>query len=167
MGKLKKAVLIGVIAVGIGGVGAGIVGLRAYDEATRIDRSHPDVVIGEFVDAYLHKRDDAAASLYTCGRRADLHEFSKLRDRIKSEEVEKGTTIQVVLGRSQTSQGGSHVATELQLRVGNGSLVVNRLQYWDFVMVEEDGWRVCGAEQLPDPSPTPSNAPTATPPTAG
>jgi hypothetical protein len=159
MGKLKRIVLIVAVAVGVGAVGAAGVALRAYDQATKIDRTHPESVVGEYVDAFLVQRDATRTGLYICDN-PDLEDMDRLRVQLIHEEQDRGTLTLVALGVSHVMDDGRHVDTELLLSQGAGTDVRTRAQMWRFTLTDEDGWRVCGAEQIPTPSPS------ATPPTA-
>jgi len=159
MGKLKRIVLIVAVAVGVGAVGAAGVALRAYDQATKIDRTHPESVVGEYVDAFLVQRDAIRTGLYVCDN-AELEEMAALREQLIQEEKSSAAQTHVELGPSQTSDGGRQVVREVVLSQGQGVEVRTRIQTWRFTLADEDGWRVCGAEQIPTPSPS------ATPPTA-
>lgn len=167
MGKLKRVVLVVVATAGIGAASASVIALRAYDEATKIDRTTPSVVVREYVEAYLVRRDDQRAGLFVCGSPLRLDDITTLRSQLLGEERAGGVTTQVVPARLTESNGGRLVTAELKINQGGGLHTDRRTQYWQFTMVDEDGWRVCGAEQLPDPSPSPSATPSATPPTAG
>jgi hypothetical protein len=159
MGKLKRTVLIVAAVAAVGGMSAGAVALRAYHEATKIDRSHPESVVGEYVDAFLVQRDDRRTDLFTCSS-PDLAAMASLRMQLIQEEQDRGVRTQIVLGVSQMMDEGRQVTTQLQLSQGTGVDVRTRVQSWRFTLADEDGWRVCGAEQIPAPSPS------ATPPTA-
>lgn len=164
--KLKKVVLVVMAAVGIGAASAGVVALRAYHEATKIDRTTPSVVVREYVEAYLVARDDQRAELFICRNPEGFDDISAARSQLLAEEKSGGVTTQVVPARLTESDGGRLVTAELKINQGSGLHTDRRTQYWRFTMVDEDGWRVCGAERIPDPSPSPTPSAT-TPPTAG
>lgn len=166
MGKLKTVLVVGVAAALVGGVGVGLFAFRAYDRATKINREQPESVIGEYVNAYLVQRDDVRSALFVC-EAPQLAAISTLRSDLVREEQGLKFKTQVVLGVSSVSDQGHQVTTSLHISQGTGVEVRTRVQYWRFTMTDEDGWRVCGAEQLPEPSPSPSATPSATPPTAG
>jgi len=160
MGKLKRIVLIVAVAVGVGAVGAAGVALRAYDNATKIDRSHPEAVLVEYVNAELVARDAPRTELYTCSGPTRLDDLRALREQLGREEEAGGFTTQVTLGAADIRDGGRTIITDISLSQGGGLEVRTRVQTWRFSLVDQDGWRVCGAEQIPTPSPS------ATPPTA-
>jgi hypothetical protein len=148
------ALIAGAVAV----VGGGAL-ILSYDAATKVDRSVPKVVVREYIDAALVQRSIEREQLYTCATPA-LGAIEDLRAQLDTEEV-SGVRTQVVLVSALESGDGSTVDARIQLNQGSGIHVDRRTQHWRFGLRNEDGWRVCAAEQLPDPSPTP------TPPTAG
>ena len=160
MGKLKRVVLIVAAVVGIGAVGAGAVALRTYDQATKIDRTHPEAVLVEYVNAELVVRDEARTELFTCADSHKLAELRALQEQLRQEEGVGGFTTQVTLGTADIRDGGRTIVSDISLSQGSGVEVRTRVQTWRFTLVDEDGWRVCGAEQISTPSPS------ATPPTA-
>lgn len=82
-----------------------------------------------------------------------------LRD-IVAAEKSLGVSTFVSVTAAEEQDGGRLILAEVQVKREAGSRIRSELQYWRFTMVNEDGWRVCGAERLPDPSPS------VTPPTA-
>ena len=53
-----------------------------YNRATTPDRSAPDVVVDNYLRAFLVDRNDARADLFTCEGEADLAGVRGLRDEI-------------------------------------------------------------------------------------
>ncbi|MCP2326268.1 hypothetical protein HDA40_004775 [Hamadaea flava] len=166
-GRLKRGILVAGGVLVVGALILGVLTLRAYHEATKIDRSVPKIVVRNYIDAFLVRRDDQRVALFTCSDGSALESIISLREQLVREETAGDVTTRVVLTRSTELDGGRRVDVELQLNQGSGLQTDRRTQHWLFRMVDEDGWRVCGAEQLPDPSPSPSASPSATPPTAG
>jgi len=163
MAILRRSLIVSggaiLFAAGIGG----IVAFRTYDEATKIDRSVKTVVVREYLELLLARRDAARAALYACPDESGLTQIIALRDSIEHEERSNGVTTQVVPARLVESSSNS-VIVDLKLNQGSGLRTDRRSQTWKFILVDQDGWRVCSAERLPDPSPTPS---ASTQPTAG
>lgn len=140
---------------------AGLLVIRSYDKATRIDRSVAKVVVRQYVNAALVDRDEKRSALYLCDNRRELAAVANLRKDLEDREIRYGYATKIEISRSVESHGGSVVDIEMQLNQGAGTDVRTRIVDFRFYLVERDGWRVCSAEQLPDPTPT------ATPPTAG
>jgi len=160
MGKLKRIVLIVAVAVGVGAVGAAGVALRAYDKATKIDRTRQDIVISEYAHAVLTEHDDVRAALFTCAAPGSLDAFRQLGKAVEAADHESGHLTQVTLRSTRVTVDGTAAEVLLELNQGSGIEVRTTVQTWRFTLVDEDGWRVCGAEQIPTPSPS------TTPPTA-
>jgi len=133
-----------VAAAGIG-ITAGGLGILAYDRATRIDRSAPDVAVDNYLRALLVDRDDTQSKLYACEGNARLGEIEAYRADIDQREDRYATQISVSWG-GLTVTGDRRSATvlvEIRRTVAGG--VESDVQRWQFEVLEQDGWRVCGA----------------------
>ena len=163
---VRKVLLYGVLAVGVLGLGAVGVAFKAYEAEHAPDRSHPELVVEQFVRADLNRRDSAEASLFACSGDRGSNTLADLRAQIESDEKANGVSTQVTVRYTESRDDGKQVIADLQLAQTAGGLVTREVQRWTFNMTKEDGWRVCGAERLPEPVPTPSATDTtATPPT--
>ena len=141
------AVLAGMAALlCVGGLGIGFV---LYDEATAPDRSAPDVAVDNYLRALLIERSDAAASSYACANRSELSSIESLRADIVAREQQHAISIRVSWGSLavRETDGRTLVTTEIQRAVSDGS--ERDVQAWEFEVVDDDGWRVCRAEQVP------------------
>jgi hypothetical protein len=124
--------------------GAGVF-VTLYDNATKIKRSAPDAVVDSFLRAYLVDRDDKEASLYECKSGGDLQKIAAFRSDIQSREKQYSASI----GASWTSlqiandAGKTTVSTDIIRSVNNGA--ERTFDRWQFQVVDQDGWRVCGA----------------------
>jgi hypothetical protein len=140
------AVLGGVVALlCIGGLAAAYL---VYDEATGPDRSAPDVVVDNYLRAYLVDRDDARAGEYVCREGPDLAQLRALRDDIQAREQRYSVRIVVSWSSLQVEPAGEGrtVTAEVRRTIADGS---ERAQdRWRFEVVERDGWRVCAARRL-------------------
>jgi hypothetical protein len=163
IGKVKGALLIFVAAAAVALATGSIVALRAYHEATRIDRSVPKAVVVAYVEAQFVQNDEPRAALYECQHPEGLASILSLRDALRDERARTGEPVSVVVGGMKEDNNGAVVTASIEINRGSGMKVRTDTHDWRFELVDEDGWRVCGAEQLPDSNPTPS----ATPPTAG
>ena len=141
--------IAGVVALlCLGGVG---VVVSLYDDATKIDRSEPDVVTDSFLIAYLVNRDDKAAQLFTC-KNPDLAGISALRDQLVAREKQFNVKVSVSWGaltRQTVSTGQEDVSTQLTISgSANGQMSSSRNEDWLFRVVDEgSSWRVCGASK--------------------
>src|SRR5689334_11234855 len=100
-GRLRRVLLIGLLVAGVGAVGALGTGFVLYDKATQVDRTYPRVVVDEYVDALLVRRDASRASLFTCDSPTDLTPLTELLVWIKEREEKFDVSIQVLIVTSQ------------------------------------------------------------------
>lgn len=131
----------------LGGLTAGYL---LYDRATTPDRSAPDVVVDNYLRAYLVDRNDIRADLFICSG-PDLTALSALRLEIEQREASFGVNVRVSWGsltQSKTQQGES-VATTLSISSSaNGQPRSSRREDWIFDVAQDgENWRVCGARK--------------------
>ncbi|GIJ78036.1 hypothetical protein Xph01_24680 [Micromonospora phaseoli] len=134
-------------------LGGGVVGYLIYDRATAPDRSAPDVVVDNYLRAFLVDRNDVRADLFTCEGNPALDAAEALREEILRRESEFGVVVRVSWGplhQTKTGQGQS-VATTLTISSSaDGEPRSSRREDWIFQVVDEaDGWRVCGGSSVP------------------
>ena len=148
--RLVLAMVGGIVALlCLGGVG---VFVAVYDNATKIDRTAPDAAVDSFLRAYLVDRDDTQAALFRCKAPTGLDSMSSLRNELTQREREFDVRVSVTWS-SLTTLGG-----EAGRRQVNAGLVIagsvegrtrsRRTEQWTFEVVDEDGWRVCGATKV-------------------
>lgn len=144
--RLILALLAGVMAILCLG-GAGVVFL-IYDQATEIKRTAPDAVVDSFLRAYLVNRDDQEASLYQCKSGGDFSEIAAFRSDIVSRESQYSIGINVTWTSLtvSTAAGETTVSTDIRRAISDGSESTS--DSWRFAMVDQGGWRVCGATQV-------------------
>lgn len=152
--------LVGLALAGIVGVG---LAFRAYDEATKIDRRFGEVVVREYVAALLDRRDSLRAELFECSDSGVNQPIHTMLADLMAQERAHDLSTEVSVIQVSAEDGGTLVYAEIQIRQAANGLATKEVQRWQFRMVEEDGWRVCGAERVPDPTPTPSATPPTTP----
>ncbi len=143
------AVVGGVLALlCLGGIGITFV---LYDDATKIDRSTPDQVVSSYLRAAVVQRDDAQAKLFVCGS-PDLGQVDQLRNELVRREKEFDVTVGVSWGalvRSPAAGGEESVRTELTISgSADGQVRSRRNEAWAFRVVNQGGWRVCGASKV-------------------
>jgi hypothetical protein len=144
--RLFLAMGAGILALlCLGGVG---VFVSLYDEATKIERSEPDAVVDNFLGAYLVNRNDEEADLYMCRSGGDFSQISAYRSDIADREKSYSVGIRVTwTGLTVSTQGErGTVSTDLTRTTTNQS--GRDSQSWEFTIVDDDGWRVCGARPL-------------------
>jgi hypothetical protein len=144
--RLWIAVAAGVLGIlCAGGIGVAVL---LYDEETKIERTAPDAVVDSFLRSYFVNRDDKEAALYQCESGGDFRQAADLRSDIVSRESQYTIGIRVSWTDLTVSNVGGQttVTTELRRAISDGSERTS--DSWRFILVDEDGWRVCGAEKL-------------------
>jgi hypothetical protein len=121
---------------------AGTVGLIIYDRATAIDRSTPTVVVDQFLVASFDDRDPRRVAFFICDQ---LQPDQALADTIGGIDM----NLSVSWGDFSTDQGdGSAVViAQVRFRLDQGDSSYSAIEQWQFTMVDEDGWRVCGIQR--------------------
>ncbi|MFI7431099.1 hypothetical protein ACIBPB_29305 [Micromonospora sp. NPDC049836] len=143
------AVVAGVLAL-LCGTGA-VAGFILYDRATAPDRSAPDVVVDNYLRAFLVDRDDTKAKEFACGPGGDLGAVRELRNELEQRENNFGVVVRVSWGPLTTvkNDDGETVTTTLTVASSaDGQTRSSRREDWQFRVVEQDGWRVCGAGKI-------------------
>ncbi|RKN42726.1 hypothetical protein [Micromonospora endolithica] len=131
----------------LGGIAAGYV---IYDRATTPDRSAPDVVVDNYLRAFLVDRNDTRANLYTCNK-GEVTELRVLRDDLVAREQRFGTTISVSWGSLQDERRGdvAEIRVDLILSAYVDGITQSDRQPWQFTtQLEDENWRVCGGAQV-------------------
>ncbi|MET7669216.1 hypothetical protein [Micromonospora luteifusca] len=138
-------VVAGVLAVlCLGGLIAGYV---LYNRAAAPDRSAPDVVVDNYLRAFLVDRNDARANLFTCERGSQLEALRSLRTDLLARESRFGVAIAVSWGSLNVRKQDDTAAVEVTLIISARVDGMNQSdrQPWRFDTQLADGWRVCGA----------------------
>lgn len=144
-GRLVLLLIAGAVALlCTGGAGVAFV---AYRDATEPDRSSPDVTVSNYLRALLVERNDTRVDLYTCSS-SRLGAIRAFKDDVEARERQHSMRIVVSWGALtvQETPRGATVDTEISRTISDGT--EKELQNWRFDLVDEDGWRVCGATQL-------------------
>jgi hypothetical protein len=145
--RLILAVVGGVMALlCLGGIGVTFV---LYDDATKIDRSTPDQVVSSYLRVALVQRDEQQEKLFICDGSPDLSQVTQLREELEKREKDFDVTVTVSWGaltRSPAGQGQEDVRAELTISgSSDGQMRSRRNEVWDFRVIDQNGWRVCGA----------------------
>jgi hypothetical protein len=146
--RIVLAVLGGLLALLIMGTG---VLVFLYDRATAPDRSAPDVVVDNYLRAYLVDRNDVKAQLFLCRDSTDLAAVQALRAEVERREAQFNVVVRVSWGplqRSKTATGET-VQTTLTIRsFADGQDRAGRREDWAFDLIDDDDWRVCAARKV-------------------
>lgn len=148
--RLWLAMALGLmILLCLGGVG---VFVSLYDGATQIKRSAPDAVVDNFIRAYLDDRDDKEAALFSCKSGGEFSQLAILRSELVGREKNFGVKINVTWGALSLAGSGNDrrsVATDLIISgTSDGNILSRSIEKWTFVVVNQDGWRVCSAAKV-------------------
>ncbi|MBO4204984.1 hypothetical protein [Micromonospora echinofusca] len=137
------AVVAGVLALLC--VGGTAVGYVLYDRATAPDRSSPDVVVDNFLRAYLVDRNDTRAALFRCAEPTGLIDLQNFRNDLQEREEKFKTQFRVTWGSLQVLKHGKAAEVKVHLQIStlvDGISQTDR-QPWRFETVLADDWRVC------------------------
>ncbi|MBQ1072439.1 hypothetical protein KBX06_04540 [Micromonospora sp. C31] len=133
-----------VVALCLGGVAAGYV---LYNRAAAPDRSAPDVVVDNYLRAFLVDRNDIRANLFTCGNAGEVGQLRALRDDLIAREKRFATTFMISWGSLQVQvqeQGeGAEVQVDLIIAAHVDGISQSDRQSWRFTTRLDDDWRVC------------------------
>ncbi|WP_327039706.1 hypothetical protein [Micromonospora maris] len=139
------AVVAGVLAAMC--LGGGVVGYLVYDRATTPDRSAPDVVVDNYLRAFLVDRNDVRADLFICEGASDLSAVHQLRDEILQREADFGVVVRVSWGTLFQSDTAGQQLITTTLTISSSSDGISRSsrrEEWAFEVSDTaSGWRVC------------------------
>jgi hypothetical protein len=146
--RLALAVIGGTIALlCLAGTAIGYV---LYDRATAPDRSAPDVVVDNYLRAFLVDRNDVKAKLYTCAGGGNSAELDALRTDLLAREKRFNTTFNISWGPLHADERGdsAEVTVELIISAMAGNLAQTERQPWQFSTRRDDGWGFCGGHRV-------------------
>jgi hypothetical protein len=118
-------------------VGGGV-GLIAYDKATAIDRSTPEVVVQQFLTAVFIDEDPGRVQLFLCGGFSAADAVAQAHALVDPEAKASWDTV-TSINQSETE---SDVSARIRLRYP-GELAPSASTNWRFHTTRQDGWRVC------------------------
>ncbi|MET7833190.1 hypothetical protein ABZS44_10205 [Micromonospora sediminicola] len=129
--------------------GGAVVGFVLYDRATAPDRSAPDVVVVNYLQAVLVARDDSRATLFACD--GPVPAVDALRAEIVSRERELNASMAInIEGVTVIEKSGKDAVVTAVIR---RSAVVDGVQQsltdpWRFELEDRNGWLICSAQRL-------------------
>jgi hypothetical protein len=134
------------VALCLGGVASGYV---LYNRAAAPDRSAPDVVVDNYLRAFLVDRNDTRANLFTCDNASEVEPLRVLRDDLVAREERFVTTFTISWGSLQVQEQGDSAEVQVDLIISahvDGISQSDR-QPWRFSTRLDDGWRVCAGSR--------------------
>ncbi|RZU72103.1 hypothetical protein EV384_0444 [Micromonospora kangleipakensis] len=130
-------------------VGGGVTGFILYDRATAPDRSAPDVVVVNYLQALLVARDDNKAALFTCD--GSIPSVDGFRDQIVRREQELGVSFSINVenvAASKTDSSNATVTAVIRRSASVDGVQQSLTDSWRFAVRQQDGWHVCSALPL-------------------
>ncbi|MEV0805630.1 hypothetical protein [Micromonospora sp. NPDC050200] len=130
-------------------VSGAVTGYVLYDRATAPDRSAPDVVVANYIQAFLADRNDTRAGEFACHNGVDIDDLRLLRDDLVARERRFDTKISTSWEDFKIQQQGDRANVEVVLILSafiDGISQSDR-QGWRFETQRQDGWRVCTAKR--------------------
>src|SRR5262249_43178558 len=133
------------LALCLGGL---VTGYVLYDKATTPDRGTPRTAVTQYVEAKFANRDDARARRFEC-RSPRLEQMDALLSDLKDRERQFEVKISVRAYNMVESGGGDTAQIDASLDVDTtvDGAPQRQVQQWRFDLVQQDGWRVCGAQR--------------------
>lgn len=128
-----------------------VIGYRLYDNATKPNRSAPDVVVDSYLRATLIDRNDSEANQFTCADPALLAPFEQYIAGVESREKQFHATTSFTWGPLTVSGSGNKAAVTVEITQStfveaSGEAAESQHQ-WMFGTAKSSDWRVCGATQ--------------------
>ncbi|MEV1329562.1 hypothetical protein AB0J20_08285 [Micromonospora costi] len=126
-------------------LGGAITGYVLYDRAASPDRSAPDVVVDNYLRAFLVDRNDVRADQFTCEGGAQLGQLRALRDDLVAREQRFGVSISVSWGRLDVQRNGERADIDVELIISAmvDGITQSDRQAWRFGTRLGANWRVC------------------------
>ena len=131
-----------VVLLCLGGLG---VAVTLYDRATTLQHEDPDIVLSNYLRAFLIEKNDTRAGSLTCGNASELAPIHEFRQDVENRERSFNVGIMISWGSLTVASDGEDrvVTTDLTRSVSNAQQAV---ETWRFRLVEEGGWKVCAAQ---------------------
>lgn len=139
-GRLRTTLLIVVgFLVALGAVAGGAL-LFLYDRATAIDRSNPEGVAVQFLDAVLVAKDANRVRLYTCDSWPADQAMSLARPSFEDDVSSTWNDLNAIAD-------GRRATVTVNVQFVSASPRVRYSERWTMDLVNEGGWRVCGLDK--------------------
>ncbi|BCL14393.1 hypothetical protein [Micromonospora sagamiensis] len=149
--RLRTALTVAGVVLAVVCLSAAATVYILYSRASAPDRSAPDVVVDNYLRAFLVDRNDARADLFICGQGPDgVAELRALRTDLEAREKRFGTTFSVKWGglTVQEREEQAEVVVDLTISAFVDGISQSDRQSWQFITREESDWRVCGAAKV-------------------
>ena len=124
---------------------------HSYDTATRPDRSAPDVVVHNYLQAFLVDRDDASARQFACAGQSNLPAIQDYRSTIEAGEQRSGQSVSFTWVEAPVASAGPDVASvDVRIVATIGGVISGGRQsdLFTFTTHLADAWCVASATRL-------------------
>ena len=150
--RLGRALGIVAAVVALFCLAGSITAYVLYDRATAPDRGAPDVVVDNYLRAYLVDENDVRAGEFTCAQSGNgLAEMAALRGDLRDRAKRFDTSLRVSWGPLDVrpGEGSAEVGVDLTISAHVDGITQTSRESWQFEARDEpDGWRVCQARRL-------------------
>jgi hypothetical protein len=119
----------------------GTIGVVAYDKATAIDRSTPEVTVQQFLTAVFVDNDPTRVQLFVC---PGFDPSDAIAQAARLTDSQAKTSWDTVIASDQSDQT-AEVDVRMRYRYP-GELAPSASARWQFHTRNQDGWRVCSFE---------------------
>lgn len=149
--RMRTVLTVAAVMLTVLCLSGGVTGYILYNRAVAPDRSSPDVVVDNYLRAFLVDRNDARANLYACNESSSgAGELHALRSDIEAREKRFDTRFVIKWGGLEVTKEGkvAEVAVELVLSASVDGILQSDRQWWRLSVQIQDNWRVCDARQV-------------------
>jgi hypothetical protein len=146
---MRIAIFVGLLSLAcVGGLG---VAYHLYDKATAPNRSAPDVVVDNYLQASLVDRNDSGATVYTCGDQSALASFTDFRQSLVIHASSVGAVASFRWTGLMVARAGDGATVSVNIVVstsGASSLPGESVHAWIFATINSSDWCVKSATQV-------------------
>ncbi|MGW3604420.1 hypothetical protein [Micromonospora sp. NPDC005161] len=130
-------------------LGAAVTAYVLYDRASTPDRSAPDVVVVNYLQAALVSRDPNRAKLFTCdGAVPSLEEFGAQMVR-REQELNVSFSINIEnVAVSKVGPTDASVTAVIRRSASIDGVQQSLADTWRFDVQDREGWRVCAGARV-------------------
>jgi len=124
---------------------------HSYDTATRPDRTKPDVVVHNYLQAFLVDRDDASARQFVCSGQSKLPAVADYRSTIEAGEQRAGQSVSFTWVEAPVASAGPDAASvdvRIIATIGGVSSGGSQSDLFTFTTHLADQWCVASATRL-------------------
>ena len=149
LGKLRTTFIVILSVSALICLGGLVSGYIWYHNASEPDRSTPNLTVAQYLTARFDQRDNVVAAHFVC-HAPNLGNIDAFEQDIDARGRRADTAIMVSWENfGVTGNGNSAVVTvDIRLTVTIDNVMQREIQHWQFDVIREGGWRVCGGQQV-------------------